>query len=134
MTISKIKFDRREYKRLKVHEGTYAVLKPHANSSKLGNIVDISKGGLSFNFIDSQRIFSNFNELDIYISGNGLIVSHLPFEITSEITLNKDIPFYSVVTRRFGVKFSAISEKTRSQLDHFLHNHTLIDILPDNTA
>lgn len=134
MSISKIKFDRREYKRLKVCEGTYAVLKPHANSSKLGNIVDISKGGLSFNFIDSQKLFSDFSELDIYVSGSGLMVSHLPVEITSEITLNKDIPFYSVITRRFGVKFSAISDKTRSQLDHFLHNHTLIDIPPDTTA
>ncbi len=134
MTVSKITFDRREYKRLKAHEGTYAVLKPHANSSKLGNIIDISKGGLSFHFIDTNKVFSHFSELDIYISGSGLMVSQLPFEITSEITLSKDIPFYSVITRRFGVKFGAISEKAKSQLDHFLHNHTIFDILPDNSA
>ncbi len=134
MTISKITFDRRVSKRLKTHEGTYAVLKPHASSSKLGNIIDISQGGLSFHFIDTNKVFSDFSELDIYISGNGLMVSQLPFEITSEMTLNKDIPFYSVITRRFGVKFGALSEKTSSQLDHFLHNHTIIDILPDNSA
>ena len=96
MSIHKVIGNRRECRRHKVREGTFAVIRTEPdNSSRLGTIVDISKGGLAFHFIDTKGGYPDFSELDIFISGNGMLMGHIPIKIISEITMTKEIPFYS---------------------------------------
>ena len=134
MKIREIKFNRREHKRYKIRDGAFAVLKSQPNSSKLGNIVDISKGGLAFHFLDTKEIPDEFFELDIFVSGGGFVVSSVPVEIVSQIPIDKEIPFFSVTTRRFCIKFGELTEKIKSQLNHLIQNYAIPDLLPDNPA
>jgi hypothetical protein len=125
---------KRLYKRYKVLDGIFVVLKPSSNSSRLGGMVDISKGGLSFQFIDTKGPVSSYSELDIFISGYGIKVESLPFEIISDIVTEKEIPFNPVFTRRLGVKFSSLSEAKKSQIYSFIQKHAIYDALPDSLA
>ncbi len=134
MSIREIKFNRRKHKRYKVRDGAFAVLRSQSNSSQLGNIVDISKGGLSFHFLDTKTMPNEFSELDIFISGGGFLVSDVPVEIISQIPVEKEIPFFSVTTRRFCIKFGKLTDKIRSQLNCLIQDYSITDILPDNPA
>jgi hypothetical protein len=125
---------KRLYKRYKVFDGIFVVLKPSSNSSRLGGMVDISKGGLSFQFIDTKESGSSYSELDIFVSGYGIKVESLSFEIISDIMMEKEIPFYPVVTRRLGVKFASLSEAKKVQIYSFIQKHAIHDALPDSLA
>ena len=134
MTVPTLDIQRREHKRYKVGDGTFIVLRPQPNSSKLGRIIDVSRGGLAFHYSDSQEQPGNFSELDIFISGEGFLVGNMQFEVRSEITLPQHTPLNSVSTKRFGVKFGPMTEKNKSQLYYFIRNFAIADQLPDNSA
>jgi len=125
---------KRLYKRYRVLDGIFVVLKPSSNSSRLGGMVDISKGGLSFQFIDTKGSGISYSELDIFVSGYGKKVESLPFEIISDIMMEKEISFYPVVTRRLGVKFTSLSEVKKAQIYSFIQKHAIYDALPDSRA
>jgi len=125
---------KRLFKRYKVLDGVFVLLKPSSNSSRLGGILDISKGGLSFKFIDTKGPGSSYSELDIFVSGYGIKVESLPFEIISDIMMEKEIPPYPAVTRRLGVKFTSLSEAKKAQIYSFIQKHAIVDALPDSFA
>ena len=57
--------ERRKHKRFQAQEGAYALLKD--NSSKLGQIKNISKGGLAFSYIvNGGQVHESFN-IDIFM-------------------------------------------------------------------
>jgi hypothetical protein len=134
MSVREIKLDRREHKRFKIKDGTFAVLRSQPNSSQLGNIIDIGNGGLAFHFLDTKETPSEFSELDIFISGTGLLVSDVPVEIISQFPIEKKIPFFSVSTRRFCIKFGKLTDKIRSRVNFLIQNYSVADSLPDNPA
>ncbi|MBW2642034.1 MAG: PilZ domain-containing protein, partial [Deltaproteobacteria bacterium] len=61
--------ERREYKRLPVREGVYALIKN--NSSTLGQIKNVSMGGLAFSYIVNEEQMHGSFKVDIFISGQG---------------------------------------------------------------
>ncbi len=125
---------KRLYKRYKVLDGIFVLLHPSSHSSRLGGMVDISKGGLSFQFIDTKGVENSYSELDIFVSGHGIKVESLPFEIISDIMMETESPFYPVVTRRLGVKFSPLTEAKKNQIYSFIQKHAIYDTLPDSPA
>ncbi len=46
------KKERRKYTRYSIKNGSYATISP--DSTKLGQIIDISMGGLAFKYIDAE--------------------------------------------------------------------------------
>ena len=70
MTDTKEHVERRQMKRFKVAEGAFAALMNHG--SKLGQIKDISKTGLSFRYIDSEEEQAEARELKIILGSGGL--------------------------------------------------------------
>ncbi|MFO7558855.1 MAG: PilZ domain-containing protein [Desulfobacterales bacterium] len=126
--------NKRLYKRYKVLDGIFVVLHPSSHSSKLGSMVDISRGGLSFQFIDTKEVGSSYSELDVFVSGHGIKLESLPFEIISDIMMETESPFYPVVTRRVGVKFFPLPEAKKNQVYSFIQKHAIYDTLPDNLA
>ena len=68
MTILNEFVERRRLKRFKVKEGVFAALMPE--SKKLGQILDLGKGGLSFLYIDTGEAKDESTELDIYVAGH----------------------------------------------------------------
>ncbi|MBW1894439.1 MAG: PilZ domain-containing protein [Deltaproteobacteria bacterium] len=135
MSISDIKeIQRRKYKRYMVQDNVFAVFRLGPNSSRLVNIVDISRGGFAFKFVGKDEMSQDRFELDIFVSGDGRCLGKIPFEITSETTKAKEDRFYSFMQRRFGARFDDLSYSKALQIDSFINNHKVMDSLPDTPA
>jgi hypothetical protein len=116
--------ERRKNKRYKAIEGAYAAISP--NSNKLGQIIDVSMGGLSFKYIDtngSQAESGNLPEESIFLSSMGYYVGDLPFKSISDYEVTNAPSFSSMKVRQRHVRFSDLSFKQLFDLDYYLRNN-----------
>jgi hypothetical protein len=76
--------ERRKSKRYKAAEGAYAAISP--SSHKIGQIIDISMGGLAFKYIDTKN--QTQSEESIFLSSMGFYVGNLPFKTILQIPVH----------------------------------------------
>jgi hypothetical protein len=114
--------DRRKFQRFKVAYGAYAVAGPEA--AKLGQIKDISMGGLAFNYLADEARSQSCNELDIIIRQYSMRIEHLPVKTISDFELAQKNVFSTVKLRQLGVQFGELTPDQTSQLEHLLKTHT----------
>jgi hypothetical protein len=116
------KIERREHKRFLVQEGAYALLKN--NSSKLGQIKNISRGGLAFSYIvDGEQMHDSF-KVDIFISNLGYCLKDIPSKKISDLHVDNKLPFSTFSIRQVGIQFNELNHSQLSQLDNFMRDHT----------
>lgn len=116
--------ERRKNKRYKAVEGAYAAISP--NSHKLGQIIDISMGGLSFKYIDTSNGSPNESTpLDetIFLSSMGYYVGDLPFKTIGDYEVTNAPSFSSMKVRKRHVQFTDLSFKQLFDLDYYLRNN-----------
>jgi hypothetical protein len=116
--------ERRKNKRYKAVEGAYAAISP--NSHKLGQIIDISMGGLAFKYIDTANEDSESEtqrEESIFLSSMGYYVGDLPFKTISDYELTNAPSFSSMKIRKRHVRFTDLSFKQLFDLDYYLRNN-----------
>ena len=122
MTILNEFVERRRLKRFKVKEGAFAALMPDSN--KLGQILDLGKGGLSFLYIDTGETADGSTTLDIYVAGNGFYLSKIPVTIVSDVRVPNKIPINPIVMRRHGVQFGEMTPEQTLSLDSFIQQYS----------
>lgn len=115
-------FERRKHKRFKAAQGAYAVLGP--KTSKLGQIKDISMGGLAFKYLTDEARSNGTGELDIIIRQNSLCVKNIPIQTVSDFELARENAFSTVRLRQQGVQFGNLTSDQTSQLEFILKHHT----------
>ena len=116
--------ERRRNKRYKAVDGAYAAISP--NSHKLGQIIDISMGGLSFKYIDTSnddKEENNIPEESVFLSSMGYYVGDLPFQVISDYEVTNTPSFSSMKVRKRHVKFTDLSFKQLFDLDYYLRNN-----------
>ncbi len=116
--------ERRKNKRYKAVEGAYAAISP--NSHKLGQVIDISMGGLSFKYIDTSNDDtenSRLPEESIFLSSMGYYVGDLPFKTISDYEITNAPSFSSMKVRKRHVQFTDLSFKQLFDLDYYLRNN-----------
>ena len=118
-----LSIERRQQKRFKVVEGAFAALVNP--TSKLGQIKDISKLGLSFCYIDSDDEADNARELKIILGNRGLCLDKVPFKKVADFEIEKEYSFSSIKMRQISLQFGELSPDQRSLLDSFIQNYTL---------
>jgi len=114
--------DRRCHKRLKAHEGAFAVHKDYSDKRKLGKILDISAGGLSFRYASGKIGIRATFDLDILLVDGSFSLKGLPSKIISDFVLEDESTAPKM--RRRGVKFEGLVDIQKSQLEHFIQNYT----------
>ena len=118
--------ERRKSKRYEAVNGAYAAISP--KSHKVGQITDISMGGLSFKYVDTnngeiKNDNQNHSEESIFLSSMGFYVGDLPFKTISDNEVT-DIPsFSSMKVRQRHVQFTDLSFKQLFDLDYYLRNN-----------
>lgn len=122
-TDSKGCVERRQMKRFKVAEGAFAALVNHG--SKLGQIRDISKLGLSFRYIDSEEEHPDARELKIILGSGGLCVDRVPFKKVSDFEIKSEFRFSSIKMRQIGLQFGDLTPEQQVRLNNFIQNHTI---------
>ena len=116
--------ERRRNKRYKAVEGAYAAISPH--SHKLGQIIDISLGGLCFKYIDTSGDDmppEKLPEEAVFLSSMGCYVGDLPFKTIADYELLNNPTFSSMKVRKRHVKFTDLSFKQLFDLDYYLRNN-----------
>ena len=104
-----INTERRQFRRYSTEDTVFAVLRP--DLQKLGKIKNISKGGLSFEYIADQNDKSSvgsesLGEIDIFISRSGFFLRRIPCKIIHDGDV---VPDHWIITsipmRRCGIQF-----------------------------
>ena len=123
--------ERRKNKRYKAVEGAYAAISP--NSNKIGQIIDISMGGLCFKYINTENKSKKTvhrNEESIFLSSMGYYVGDLPFQTIADYEITDTPSFSSMKVRKRHVKFTDLSFKQLFDLDNYLKNNVSEQIKP----
>lgn len=116
--------ERRKNKRYKAVEGAYAAISP--NSKKIGQIINISMGGLCFKYINIENDSEepvNRNQESIFLSSMGYYVGDLPFQTIADYEITDTPSFSSMKVRKRHVKFTDLSFKQLFDLDNYLKNN-----------
>jgi hypothetical protein len=122
MENTQVALDRRLSERFEVPQGVYALLKN--GSSKLGQIKNISKGGLAFMYINSGEEIIGSKGVDIFLSGHGYYLKDMPCKKISDIHLDNKVSFSTFNVRQIGIQFGELNQTQSTQLDYFIQNHT----------
>lgn len=120
--------ERRKEKRFRCKEGCFAMLWPA--SSKTGQVVDISPGGIAFRYMarSKREEFSSEleSEIEILCSQGDFSSGLLPVENVSDIKMERIfsnlIPWQM---RRHSVKFKLLNQEQRFQLERFIEERCL---------
>lgn len=118
--------ERRKSKRFRGKDGTYAILR--GPTKKLAQIVDVSKSGLSFRYIDIGDRPKRLLELDLLLKANGFQLEKVSFKTIFDLEATKEMPFTSTPLRRRGGQFVALTPKQISALEYFIQNHTVGEV------
>jgi hypothetical protein len=113
-------FERRSHERFPVMQGAYALIKNGA--SKLGQIKNISKGGLAFMYINGEEQMQGSLLLDIFLSGHGFYLKDIPCNKISDIHVENKSPFSDFKMRHLGLQFSELNQDQSNRLDTFIQN------------
>ncbi|MCP4023208.1 MAG: PilZ domain-containing protein [Desulfobacteraceae bacterium] len=115
--------ERRKNKRYKAIDGAYAAISP--NSKKLGQIVDISMGGLAFKYILTNGKGNNavMPEEAMFLCSMGYYVGDLPFETVADYEVEDEPSFSAMDVRMRHIKFMDLSFKQLFDLDYYIRNN-----------
>jgi len=114
-------YERRQHNRIKARNNAYVIF-PTTSATLYGFIVDISRGGICFEYIPLDDSVVDADVLDIILSDTGRRFNSLPFQSISDTEIFD--PCYSpVVFRRRAVKFIDLTPQQQSDLENFIHQN-----------
>lgn len=120
--------ERRKHKRFQVKDFTFVKFKSESDED-VGQLLDISKEGLSLRYFVNAEKPKNFYKLDIFLSGGDFIIAGIPFRTISNTELNDGLRFSPTIFRRSSVQFGHLTPNQISKLDYFFSQHKLKDSL-----
>ncbi|UCD31365.1 MAG: hypothetical protein JSV38_11245 [Desulfobacterales bacterium] len=115
--------ERRKHRRFQARRGTFAAL--NNGSLKIGQIQNISKGGLAFRYIANEGQAEGSNNVDIFVTDNDFLLRKIPFTTVSDDSLDLEIPFSTVSLRQCCGQFGELTQTQQSELDHFIKGYTV---------
>jgi len=120
--------EKRKFKRFKGKEAAFSVFMRSNELMGLGQIQDISIGGLCVQYVSTKEDAKGCSEIKIFGKNDRFI--HLD-RVQCRIVYDKEVPagaWGQIITRRCGVEFENLSVKHLSMLqdfiDHFTFNET----------
>ena len=115
--------NRRKHPRFLVKEGAFAVMKP--GYKYLGQIKNISRGGLAYRHIADKRPENGLYKIDIFLSNKEFYLENIPFKTVSVLDEATEFPYSSVMMKRRCIQFGDLDPEQKQMLDYFIMNHTL---------
>ena len=119
------------HKRLRVKNPAFATLWDKQGGDgieKDGQLLDISKGGVSLRCEAKPEESKDFSLLDIFLSDYDFKVAKIPFKITSVIQMRSTSTSSESALRRYGIKFDKMTPEQISKLHYFLTYHTVAEV------
>ena len=114
---------KRKHNRFKAQEDTYAALVN--DSIKVGQIINISKGGLAFSYIAKGAQLTGWHKMNIFLSGHHFYLKGVPFKAISDFLIDNKTQFSTVFMKHCGGQFGGLTPSQTTQLEYFIANHTI---------
>ena len=116
--------ERRKHQRYHAGDCTYAVLRPPANI--IGQIVNISRSGLAFNYVFSDGMSMKSHFLDL-LAAEGLCLEYLPYDLIDDFMIPcEQLPFSGLTMHRHCIKFNGMTDGQRIKLENFIKKQCTI--------
>jgi hypothetical protein len=113
--------ERRKEPRYRVRDGVFAI--DVNESQRLGEIIDISRSGISFRYMNGQNKFDLTTALNIFSSTHSLFLNQFPFETVSDIPVQGH-PASAITMKRTSGMLHSLSDQQQEQLDSFIDLHS----------
>lgn len=113
--------EQRNYHRYRVRAGAIAAL----NDSKLGSITDISRGGLSFRYIDFgyEEAEESWEATEVSIVNDaGFALHNVPCRIIMDNRSQSEYHFSTLRMNTCRLQFVEMTPEQQAQLDYFIAN------------
>ncbi|WP_028313404.1 PilZ domain-containing protein [Desulfatibacillum aliphaticivorans] len=114
--------ERRRHTRHKTPESCFAALR--AESTTVGRIRDISKGGLSFEYledVDAPAHSDGGESVDLFMTGGGLFVRQIPCQtVRDNLAMHDDLTFSGIGIRRRGLQFEELNEQASHEVEAYI--------------
>ncbi len=121
VSVAKKPVERRKHRRLSISNGAFVALRPHYQ--RIGQVVDISMGGLAFTYMADQESPNRSFEADIFLAGGVFCCQGVPFRTISDCE-SYGTAFSSIKMRRSGLQFGELTPQQQVQLERFIQEHT----------
>jgi hypothetical protein len=108
----------RQHNRVKVDDGGFAQLSP--GLPVLGEIIDISRGGLAFRYVASESTV-----LNILTTDHRFCLEKIPARIIRDAAMPEQFPYGSITLRHCAVQFGQLTPSQKLGLEHFIRSNTL---------
>ena len=138
--------DRRKHPRYSTKSGTFALLRStsialrkiqdmsmgeigfaviKSKPVKMGQIININKNGLAFDYIERRGEAMQVFKLDILYAQDTFYLGKLLFKPVYDYVIESEVPVNSFTIRRCGVQFGELTAYQKSRLEFFIQNYTL---------
>lgn len=114
--------DSRKHDRYRVKDHIYVNLRSESGE-EVGQLVDISKGGLSLQFLATDENPKTYTDLGILASMD-LAMEKIPFRTVSVEEVNNHIPLSMTRILRYSLEFENLTSDQKAKLDFFINNYT----------
>lgn len=114
--------ERRRHERFAVQSDAYAVVRSH--SPRLGKIIDVSRGGMSFRYVDGSESDSGTAAVDVFLLNQPVLMKSVPVRSCSDFPLDPPSVDAEESLRRRCVEFVALKPGQASALEDFIAHHT----------
>ena len=147
------KIEKRRHKRFQPIDGLFAVLSSKtikldqikhmsmaeivlkvikSKPTKMGQIIDISKGGLAFWYIHEEENSNEAFKLAITYAENAFYSNKIKFETISDFEIVNGDQLNTFTIRRQGLKFKELTLKQASVLDRVIRKYTVGEVRSNN--
>jgi len=113
----------RQHRRFTVHNGGFAALCNEFTA--LGQIIDISRDGLSFRYVASQARTNGWAELSILMTDGSFSIEKVPFKTVWDSAMPREFSFGAITLRHCGVQFGDLTHRQKVDLEYFIRSYTL---------
>ena len=94
----------------------------------LGQIIDISEGGLAFTYLPNGEVVTDSFEMDILFMDDRFFLYRVPYMTIQDIEVTDRGPDGMMPMRRRSIKFGKLHQNQKTQLAYFTANFTKRDI------
>ena len=114
--------DSRRHFRYRVKDHIYVDLRSESGE-EVGQLLDISRGGMSLQFLATDEQPRTYNDLGILASME-LATERIPFRTVSVEEVNNHVPMSVTRMLRYSLEFKNLTPGQRDKLDFFIKNYT----------
>ncbi len=108
----------------KMSMGEIAIAVIKSNPSKVGPIKNLSKDGMSFQYVADGTKSAEAFSLDLLHADRRMHLKDLPFKAVADLEIQDDLSLNPIKSKQFSVQFKGLTSNQKRQLDHFIRHST----------